>query len=196
MDISEHKSKTEAQLVADVIAGDQQAFSVLFKQLYPRVYRTVYGMLGDEASATEVTQTVWVKAWQKRDNYNFKASYSTWIHRIAVNSALDELKRKRRYWSRFTQLLSREDLRKESGQAFAGRSDPAKDMQTSERHAELHAAIAQLPEAQRLTLVLKEFENYTYAEIASILGCKVGTVMSRLHTARNQMQRILNPESK
>ncbi|MDP4880167.1 MAG: hypothetical protein NWR36_09815, partial [Opitutales bacterium] len=81
MDISEHTSTTEAQLVTDVLAGDQQAFSALFKQLYPRVYRTVYGMLGDEASATEVTQTVWVKDWQKRTNYNFTASYSTWIHR-------------------------------------------------------------------------------------------------------------------
>lgn len=193
MEISKHTSKTEAQIVEDVIAGDQRAFSVLFKQLYPRVYRTVYGIMGDEHSAGEVTQTVWVKAWQKRSNFDFTASYSTWLHRIAVNSALDELKRKRRYWSRFTQLLSREDLRKESGQEFTGRSNPAEDMQTAEGYAELHTAIAQLPEAQRLTLVLREFENYTYAEIASILGCKVGTVMSRLHAARNQMQRILNP---
>lgn len=196
MDILKHTSKNESQLVDDVIGGDERAFSVLFKQLYPRVYRTVYAMLGDEVSATEVTQTVWVKAWQKRANYNFKASYSTWIHRIAVNSALDELKRKRRYWSRFNHLFTREDLRKESGQEFSGRSNPAQDMQTAESHAELHIAIAQLPEAQRLALVLKEFENYTYAEIASILGCKVGTVMSRLHAARNQIQRILNPKSK
>lgn len=185
----------EAETIRRAQGGDSGAFSGLFRTHYGRVYRTVHGMMGNEDDAREVSQQVWLKAWQKLDRYNFGSAFTTWLHRIAVNTALDELRRRKRRWSRFKSLLAPGDT--EAAQAKApdppAPSDPAHELLRKERSRIVREAIARLPEAQRTVLVLKEFEDYTYEQIADTLGCRIGTVMSRLHLARKKLQKLLNP---
>jgi RNA polymerase sigma-70 factor (ECF subfamily) len=195
MDDIQAQSDIDAPLIHAAVAGDESAFAELFQRYYPRVYRTIYGILGDATDAQEVTQSVWIKAWQKRTHYNFKSAYTTWLHRIAVNTALDELRRRRRYWTRFKDLLSNDQPTKESPNTPTAESDPAQNLLKIEDYESLHLAIAKLPEAQRTVLVLKEFENYTYEQIAATLGCKIGTVMSRLHHARTKLNTLLTHRS-
>ncbi len=171
--------------------GNEAAFAELFKQHYPRVYRTVHAMLSDEADAREVSQMTWIKAWQKRNRFDFNSSFTTWLHRIAVNTALDELRRRKRYWKRFQRIFRQTDDNKEEDLPLPHENNPATGMIEDERHLAVREAIAKLPEAQRTVLVLREFENYTYEEIAATLGCKTGTVMSRLHLARKKLQQLL-----
>lgn len=159
-------------------AGDEVAFGQLFRQLYPRIHRTCFGLLGNDADAQEAAQQTFIKAWTKRDRFDFSSAYTTWLHRIAVNTCLDQLRGRRRLRERFLSLFQREvpDVAEES--------PPPED---PDRAQVLQEALSSLPQAQRTVLVLREFEQYSYEEIAKALKIPVGTVMSRLHHARKQL---------
>jgi RNA polymerase sigma-70 factor (ECF subfamily) len=170
-------------------AGDREAFGHLFEAHYGRVHRTVWGMMGDEAEAHDVAQAAWIKAWQRRERFNFQSSFATWVHRIAINAALDALRRRKRLSYRLKRLLShREDPSDPVEQIPDTRATPAQSLAQRETGKLLEAAIARLPEDQRTALVLREYEGFSYAEIAEIMHCKEGTVMSRLHLARQKVR--------
>lgn len=186
-----------AEAIKKAQSGDSDAFGLLFKAHYNQVFRTVHGMMGNEADAQDVTQQAWLKAWQKIHHFNFKSSFNTWIHRIAVNSALDELRRRKRTWSRFISIFKDNEGHSETfTHEPATAHTPSDDLLKDESAQSIHQAIAKLPEAQRTVLVLKEFEDYTYQQIADTLGCKIGTVMSRLHLARKKLHSDLNQAKK
>jgi RNA polymerase sigma-70 factor (ECF subfamily) len=177
----------QEDLARAACAGDREAFGQLFNLLYPRVLRTVWGMLADESEAHDVTQEAWIKAWERRGNFNFQSSFSTWIHRIAINAALDSLRRRKRLRNRITALF------KPSGEGTAhepasAQANPDRALRNKELGRLIEAAVAGLPEEQRTVLVLREYEGYSYEEIANLVGCKPGTVMSRLHLARTKLQ--------
>lgn len=184
-------------LVEAACGGDKEAFGELFRALYGRVHRTVWGMVGDEAEAHDVAQEAWIKAWEKRGAYNFQSLYSTWVHRIAVNCALDALRRRKRFFKFVTRDKGRETRDEGSGTSIEGQSlvpSPASLVQQKELGQRIQGAVSRLPEEQRTVLVLREYEGYSYAEIADILGIKPGTVMSRLHHARQKLQNSLSKE--
>jgi RNA polymerase sigma-70 factor (ECF subfamily) len=174
--------------------GDTAAFEALFRAHYPRVYRTVHGLLGNDADARDAAQQTWVKVWRNLGAYDHSAAFTTWLHRIAVNTALDELRKRKRLRARFQSLFAgpgRDETAPPPPDPPA-EGDPARDLVDAERAARVHRAIAELPEAQRTVLVLKEFEGYTYRRIADTLGIRIGTVMSRLHLARKKLQTLLD----
>ena len=170
--------------------GSQEAFGELFRAFYGRVHRTVWGMMGDEAEAHDVAQEAWIKAWENRDKFNFQSLYSTWVHRIAVNCALDALRRRKR----FLNFLARDKRRATSDESQSLVSSPSSNVQNKELGETIEAAVADLPEDQRTVLVLREYEGYSYAEIAKTLGIQPGTVMSRLHLARKKLQSRLSKD--
>lgn len=186
-EIEEADSKRQEDLARAACAGDREAFGTLFQMLYPRVLRTVWGMLADESEAHDVCQESWIKAWERRAQFNFQSSFSTWIHRIAINSTLDALRQRKRLRNKITALF------KPSGEATSrepasGQAGPDRALRNKELGRLIEAAIAGLPEEQRTVLVLREYEGYSYEEIANLVGCKPGTVMSRLHLARTKLQ--------
>ena len=181
-------------LVRAACDGNPEAFGKLFRGLYGRVHRTVWGMLGDEAEAHDVTQEAWIKAWENKGKYNFQSLYSTWVHRIAINCALDALRRRKRWYKligRRTKVVARDPV--DQGPASNDRQ-PLTELQNKELGSSIEAAVASLPDDQRTVLVLREYEGYSYAEIAKSLGIQPGTVMSRLHLARKKLQSRLSKE--
>jgi RNA polymerase sigma-70 factor (ECF subfamily) len=194
-DTQQADSTREMALATAAHAGDRDAFGELFKLLYPRVHRTVWGMLGDEAEAHDVCQEAWIKAWRSRERFNFESTFSTWIHRIAVNTTLDALRRRRRLGARFLRLLSGgRDGDSPPDPPDAGGDNPARRLRRKELGATIEQAVAGLPDDQRTVLVLREYEGYSYNEIARLVGCRPGTVMSRLHLARRKLQTRLSKE--
>jgi len=192
----EDDARQEADTIRRAQKGDSAAFGQLYKRHYARIYRTVYALVGNGADAQDVAQTAWLKAWEHLDDFSFASAFTTWLHRIAVNTALDHLRQRKRWRHRFQSFWGR----RSEGDAVgaldfpAPRSDPARGLLNDERSSRVGAALARLPEAQRTVLVLKEFEDYTYQEIADTVGCKIGTVLSRIHLARQKLQQILTSD--
>lgn len=180
--------------------GSKEAFGELFRALYGRVHRTVWAMLGDESDAHDVAQEAWIKAWENKEKYNFQSLYSTWVHRIAVNCALDALRRRKRLWTKLKRFGIRDEGQKtKDGTELAVAKEsfdlsPSSLVQNKELGQTIEVAVAELPEDQRTVLVLREYEGYSYAEIAKSLGIQPGTVMSRLHLARKKLQSRLSKE--
>jgi len=183
----------EMDLARAACAGDEASYAVLFRSLYPRVHRTIWGMLADETQAHDITQEAFIRGWEKRTSFNFKSRFSTWIHRIAIHLALDSLRRRKRWAKRLVRLFLQED-----GAPPETPGDPGEIPDEAVRRKEVGIAIGkaveELPEDQRTVLVLREYEGYSYQEIAECVGCRPGTVMSRLHLARQKLQKRLSRE--
>ncbi|MFO7726333.1 MAG: sigma-70 family RNA polymerase sigma factor [Oceanipulchritudo sp.] len=177
-------------------AGDEAAFGKLFAIFYGRIHRTVWGMLGDEGEAHDVTQEAWIKAWKQRERFNFESAFSTWVHRIAVNTALDALRRRKRLAHRLVRFLRphMNTMERGASEPVSLERGPDRRLRDKELGKEVEKAIAALPEDQRTAFVLREYEGYSYREIAELTGCKTGTVMSRLHLARTKLQARLSKE--
>lgn len=185
----------QTELARAACAGDADAFGRLYGMLYDRVLRTVWAMMGNEHEARDVAQEAWIKAWKQRHRFNFQSAFSTWIHRIAVNTALDALRRRKHLGNRLGRLFrgSKEGFA-EPGTVPAKELPPDRAMRNRELGEHIESALASLPEEQRTALVLREYEGYSYAEIAELMNCKPGTVMSRLHLARTRLQARLSKE--
>jgi RNA polymerase sigma-70 factor (ECF subfamily) len=163
-------------------------------------------MMGNESEAHDVAQDAWIKAWNNRDRYNFQSQFSTWVHRIAVNTALDALRKRKRWREKVVSMFSdttggtspASTKELESGAVDPARQvnepNPISNAENKELGELIQAAVQELPEEQRTVLVLREYEGYSYAEIAKDLNIQPGTVMSRLHLARKKIQSRLSKD--
>lgn len=158
-------------------SGDAQAFERLYRRHVNRVHSLVRRMLGEDAE--EVTQEVLIRAWRKLDTFRGEASFGTWLHRIAVNVALNYRTARGRLRERFVS---------ESGDdEFDGPARPV-----SPAHGlDFEAAIAALPPGARKVFVLHDVEGYRHEEIANLLGVSAGTSKSQLHYARMALRKAL-----
>jgi len=181
----EHQRAEEEAWLHAAQEGDADAFGHLFRRYHERTVRALLAMMGTEAEAREVAQQAWIKAWQKLERYNYQSAFYTWLHRIAVNTALDALRARQRNGQRSAPM---EDIAAEPSRE----ANPAQRVAAKERWGELLVALDQLPEEQRTALVLRELSGYTYQEIADTLDVKTGTVMSRLYAARQKLTSIWN----
>ncbi len=161
--------------------GDTRAFERLYRGHVARVHSLVRHMAGPEESA-EVTQDVFVRAWQKIGTFRGEAAFGTWLHRLAVNVVLS---RRAALGLRRRRFLDEEDVL-ENLPARAGARDFGLDFET---------AIARLPEGARHVFVLHDVEGYRHGEIAELLGVSTGTTKAQLHRARLLLRRHLGSEA-
>lgn len=172
-------TETEHALVSSAQEGDRQAFGELVSLYRQGVINVVYRICGDEALAEDIAQEAFIRAWQKLPSYQPRASFRSWVYRIATNAVLDELRRQK------------ETINVDGLQV----ADPAQSIEERLIHQQeverVQAAILALPEASRAVLVLREFEGLSYQEIADALDIPKGTVMSRLNYARKSMRSAL-----
>lgn len=167
----------EAADVALAQSGDGHAFERLYRSHVARVHSLVRRLIPD-ADPDELTQDVFVRAWQKLGLFRGEAAFGTWLHRLAVNMVLSrrgELARRR-------QRFLDDDAPLEMASSRRVTPDEAMDLET---------AMRTLPDGSRQVFVLHDVEGYRHEEIAELLGVSVGTSKSQLHRARMAMRREL-----
>ena len=173
----------EQAWIACAQQGDRQAFGELVRLHRAGVVNVVYQMCGEAALAEEAAQEAFLRAWQNLGRYNPRFAFRNWVYRIALNVAVDALRRERPT----TSLLDAESL--------PSRSDgPEALLERKQQAEQVRQAVLDLPPASRAVLVLREYEALSYHEIAEALEIPVGTVMSRLNYARGQMRRALGAQ--
>jgi RNA polymerase sigma-70 factor (ECF subfamily) len=177
-------------LVRAAQQGDMGAFEELVARHRDRIYARAFSMVRDEEDAIDLCQRAWVKGWQRLPQFLGESSFATWITRIVINLCLDHLR-----WQRRHRLESIEELAAESGgverQMPVVTLDPAAGLERAELRQRIDEALSQLSHEHRTVLVLHEFEQMGYKEVAKAMGCSIGTVMSRLFYARRKMAALL-----
>jgi RNA polymerase sigma-70 factor, ECF subfamily len=181
------------RLVALAIKGDQEAFGQVVQTYYSRVYSVIYRVVNHPEDARELTQTAWVKAWQRLGDYKQEARFYTWVYRIAVNTALDFLRRKKRRPETPLEPLSHEgdEIVMERQRELADERTPGDDLHQKEIRQAFDQALGKLSPEHRTALVLREVEGMSYEEIARVMKSRTGTVMSRLFYARKALQETM-----
>jgi RNA polymerase sigma-70 factor (ECF subfamily) len=171
----------ESGLVRSAQAGDLAAFERLYRSKVGLVYAICLRMAGRAPLAEELTQDVFVRAWQKLPSFRGESAFGTWLTRLAVNVVLSERRDRGRRDARLTLAPDVETL---------AAPVPPKDSGTA---LDLERAIAGLPEQARRVFVLHDVEGWKHPEIARQTGLAVGTCKSQLHRARRLLREVLAP---
>ena len=176
--------------------GDHDAFRILVERYQGRAYALALRVLKDEERARDAVQEGFLKAYMSLAKFEGRSSFYTWLYRLVMNLCLDMKRRDRSdrevEWdeTRPGEPASAPDAEAMAGQG-AAHAGPARALERSELRKQMAEAISQLPDQARETLLLREVDGLTYAEIAAALAIPKGTVMSRLHYARKRVQQLL-----
>ena len=161
-------------------AGDVDAFEQLYREHAGRIYALSLRLSGgDSSDATELMQDVFIRAWRRLSTFRGDCAFASWLHRLAVNTMLENTRSERR---RTARVLPMDDTSRLEGAARSSGVDLRMDMED---------AIASLPKGARLAFVLHDVEGYQHQEIAEQLGVSVGTIKAQLHRARRLLRERL-----
>lgn len=187
----------EAALVDELRAGSEDAFAWLIARFHQPIYSLLARTVQDPAAAADLTQEVFVKVFRGIGNFHGESSLRTWIYRIALREASNQ----RRWWSRHRRQevpIEEQVVESESGSPVLLKEmlvDPAEspfDLAVHEENrARVEAALKQVPEPFRSTLILRDIEGFIYEEVAEIQGVNLGTVKSRLVRGRAYLKSLL-----
>ncbi|HEX5131315.1 MAG TPA: sigma-70 family RNA polymerase sigma factor [Candidatus Krumholzibacteria bacterium] len=178
--MSSVNAQHDVDLVRDCLSGNQRAFEALVRKYEKPLYNVAFRMLRDRDDAMDVVQTVFVKAYEKLGSFDPKREFFSWIYRIAINESINASNRTKRmdeYESGVTAALP-----------------PSQEARRHEEilSEEIERAIAVLKLDYRMVIVLKHFHDFSYQEMAEVLGIEEKTVKSRLFSARQQLKDILS----
>jgi RNA polymerase sigma-70 factor (ECF subfamily) len=186
--------KEDFDLVERFKRGNRNAFDELVKKHYQRVCNILSHTLGASPNIEDLAQEVFMKAHYSLRRYRGESALSTWLYRITVNVALDELRReKRRRIFSFTRIGERGPSGDEIASSAVGEEDAHARMERGELQDALQSGLRRIPTKHRVVFVLREIEGYSYSEIAEMVSCSIGTVKSRLFHARLKLRRYLEP---
>lgn len=172
--------------------GDALAFEQLVIKYRSKVFSMIYGMVQNEQDAWDLAQEGFLKAWRSIHRFKGQASFYTWLYRIVTNVAIDSLRRKGfKKTAEFDDEIAATQV--EPGSKTVPRPDPMphQGLECEEIRQRIEHAINKLSPEHRAVIVMKEIEELQYNEIAEVLGCSIGTVMSRLFYARKKLQTLL-----
>jgi len=180
----------DEDLIRAAVAGDDVAFRELLERYKKRAFGVAIGIVGDADEAQDVVQDAFIKAYQNLKEFRFGSNFYTWFYRLLVNQAIDRWRKTSRA---ATVSLEEAWLSEESSPADSVAFPKTPEGLTANRElaAALSRAIGALPEYHRAVIVLREVDGLAYEEIAEVLKCSVGTVMSRLHYARAKLREAL-----
>lgn len=187
--------RTDADLLRAHVAGDPEAFGVVFRRHRDRLWAVALRTMGNPEDAADGLQDGMIAAFRRADTYRGDAAVTTWLHRVVVNACLDRLRaaKVRRADSLPDDLeeYGQRAVRSEVGPAPG--ADPADEAVEHDRRAAVLDALARLVPEQRAAIVLVDLEGYSVAEAADILGCAAGTVKSRCSRGRSRLAELLAP---
>ena len=182
---------SEEQLIRRAQQGDNGALEELLLLHQKKVYNLCLRMSANPDDALDLSQEAFLRAWRSLGQYQFEASFSTWLFRLTSNICIDFLRRKKRRQE--TSLTESYDDSDEGAELSVPDAQPGPEQQamTNETKIELARAMEQLSPEHREILQLRVIEDLQYEQIADILGVRVGTVKSRLARARLSFRKIL-----
>ena len=171
----------EFELVRQAAAGNSHAFRELYNNNVKRVYAVCLRACQDRDTAEELTQEVFVKAWEKLSSFHFESKFSSWLHSIAVNQFLMMKRSEKRFQERvsdLTEIISRDNPQAKVKQGYDSRID-------------IEGALEKLPQQARMAFVLHDIEGYKHHEISKMMDIEVGTSKAHLHRARRMLREEL-----
>jgi len=169
----------DVKLLSVVKAGNPSAYRGIVEKYQSRVYAMVYGMVRNREDAMDITQDAFVKAFWNLSSFQLESSFYCWMYRIAMNMAIDFLRKQPP--GRRRKVINTVD---ES-------SGDAKDLARRRFNKRIMDAVDELPLDQKEAILLRELEGLSYKEISDIMGIPEGSVMSRLFYARKKLQQVL-----
>ncbi len=186
----DYSSTSDEELVAMARQGDMVAFEELVARHRDKIFARAFTMMRNEEEAIDLSQEAWIKGWQRLEQFHGDSSFTTWMTRIVINLCLDQLRRRKK-----RQTESIEEMNEESGgverQMPVVTVNPTERLERADLRARIDRALNQLSDVHRTVLVLHEFEEMEYKNIARTMNCSIGTVMSRLFYARRKMAGLL-----
>ncbi len=177
---------TDEQMVERALAGDAEAFGEIARRWERRIFALAYGMLGREEDARDATQETFLAAFRNLRGFRGEAKVSSWLHRIAINQCITRQRR-----ARVRGETAFDDEGQAGGAALsvtAAAASPARQAEGRERVEAVRNAVRALPPDLRQVVVMKEFEELTFQEIADALALPLSTVKSRLYAAHKQLR--------
>lgn len=178
-------SREDSALIAEVLAGNDEAFRVLVERYQERVLRMLAKFTRDRMEAEDLGQDVFVKVFRKLHTFQQDSAFYTWVYRIAVNTATDYLARRSRRRLRLVEDEAMLDAPSERGEGAAAA------VLDEEMRRVTRQVLDELPEKYRTILILREYEDLSYIAMSEVLGCSIGTVESRLFRARQRFKEAL-----
>jgi RNA polymerase sigma-70 factor (ECF subfamily) len=176
---------TDEHIVERALTGDADAFGEIVRRWERRIFSLTYGMLGREEDARDATQETFLAAFRNIRTFRGEAKVSSWLHRIAVNQCITK---QRRAKVRGEAALEDEQEKNSAPFAIPNEHLPARIVEGREKVDAVRRAVNSLPLELRQVVVMKEFEELTFRQIAEILELPLSTVKSRLYTAFRQLE--------
>ncbi len=188
----EEEGPSDRELVLQSQKGDVQAFAQLVERYHRKIYGLTYNMTSNREDAEDLTQEVFVKAFEALPRFKGKSSFYTWIYRIAVNKTINYRKKRNRKRAlsldQFDQEIKTDDVYHD----LTSKGSPLRNLSLSELQIKLNEALQSLSENHRIVVVMHDMQGIPHEKIAKVVGASVGTVRSRLFYARRQMQAELS----
>lgn len=178
-------------IIQAVLAGEKDEYRLLVEKYKQPIFRTCMGYVHQEDDANDLTQEVFINAYQKLHEFNFEARFSTWLYRIAVNLCLNFLRKKRRYFFEGLETVkafwSNRHIDLSSSMAT-----PEEIMISNEQEERIQQTIGKLPDKQKTAFILSKYEQLPQKEIAAIMNITEGAVESLLQRAKANLQKWLS----
>ena len=195
MELDQEAPTTDNSLVREFISGNDTAFTQLVTRYKDPLTNYLNMMIGNYETAVDLCQETFLRVYRNINRYSNLYQFSTWIYRIATNLAIDEIRyRKRRGRVFYRNVWKNRQPEEHEGPEFELtdlRRNPRDEVLRKESSVVLGDAIRSLPEKYRTAFIMKEVQNLPYETISKVLNCSAGTVKSRLHRARELLQRKL-----
>ena len=180
----------DGDLVLTAVSGREAAFEELVRRYQRPIASYVYRMVGDYDAALDLTQEVFIKIYNSLSRYRSEFKFSTWIYKIAHNTAIDHL---RRHTVRDQIMTAGGEGARSEIAIESRRLTPEQESEREERRLEIESVVQSLPAAYRELIVLRHSHDLSYDEIAEVTGLPLGTVKNRLFRAREAMRDLLVP---
>ncbi len=188
--LNENQSSiSDEELIKDAIHGKKEAFGELVRRYEKRVYSLAYSILLNRDDAMDISQEVFIKAYEGLSRYRGGSQFFTWLYRIVVNLCIDFTRREKAKGE--IEYIDAIDPGEAHARLCAHQQTPEEAAAGRERLMVLKEALDSLPQDQRIAIILREIEGLSYEEIAETMNCSIGTVMSRIHYARKKLKEKL-----
>lgn len=176
----------ENEIVKRARDGDEKAFEYIVKKYQNKVANLIFKIIGDQDIVEDLTQEVFLRVMESLKDYKFGSAIYTWIYRITVNICIDEIRKRQR-----SRAFSLENIISQNPKSEPSHSPVEKTFERKEMREIIENAISKLPTEYKTVIILREFEDLPYEEIAKILKIRIGTVKSRIFRARKLLAEYL-----